>query len=54
MYYIIASHGTYAQACKSSCEMITGAAPSFVDFQAVAAANTGSSQEGLLDGEYED
>lgn len=32
MYYIIASHGTYAQACKSSCEMITGAAPSFVDF----------------------
>ena len=31
MYYIIASHGTYAQACKSSCEMITGAAPSFVD-----------------------
>ena len=50
MYYIIASHGTYAQACKSSCEMITGAAPSFVDF----AANTGSSQEGLLDGEYED
>ena len=30
MYYIIASHGTYAQACKSSCEMITGAAPSFV------------------------
>ena len=32
MYYIIASHGTYAQACKVSCEMITGAAPSFVDF----------------------
>lgn len=32
MYYIIASHGTYAQACKSSCEMITGAAQSFVDF----------------------
>ena len=32
MYYIIASHGTYAQACKASCEMITGAAPSFVDF----------------------
>lgn len=30
MYYIIASHGTYAEACKSSCEMITGAAPSFV------------------------
>lgn len=24
MYYIIASHGVYAQGCKSSCEMITG------------------------------
>lgn len=32
MYYILASHGTYAQGCKSSCEMITGAAPSFIDF----------------------
>lgn len=30
MYYIIASHGTYAEACKASCEMITGAAPSFI------------------------
>nr|WP_294494259.1 PTS mannose/fructose/sorbose transporter subunit IIAB [uncultured Mediterraneibacter sp.] len=30
MYYIIAGHGAYAEACKSSCEMITGAAPSFV------------------------
>lgn len=30
MYYIIASHGTYAEGCKSSCEMITGAAPSFI------------------------
>ncbi len=30
MYYIIASHGIYAEGCKSSCEMITGAAPSFV------------------------
>lgn len=30
MYYIIASHGVYAQSCKSSCEMITGPAPSFV------------------------
>lgn len=30
MYYIIASHGTYAESCKSSCEMITGSAPSFI------------------------
>lgn len=30
MYYIIAGHGAYAEGCKSSCEMITGAAPSFV------------------------
>ena len=30
MYYIIAGHGTYAEGCKSSCEMITGEAPSFV------------------------
>lgn len=30
MYYIIASHGVYAEGCKSSCEMITGSAPSFV------------------------
>lgn len=30
MYYIIASHGVYAEGCKSSCEMITGAAPAFV------------------------
>ena len=30
MYYIIASHGRYAEGCKSSCEMITGAAPSFI------------------------
>lgn len=29
MYYIIASHGVYAEGCKSSCEMITGAAPMF-------------------------
>jgi len=29
MYYIIASHGEYAEACKKSCEMITGAAPQF-------------------------
>lgn len=29
MYYIIASHGEYARACKTSCEMITGAAPQF-------------------------
>ncbi|WP_313183816.1 PTS mannose/fructose/sorbose transporter subunit IIAB [Lacrimispora sp.] len=29
MYYIIASHGEYAVACKKSCEMITGAAPQF-------------------------
>lgn len=30
MYYIIAGHGSYAEGCKASCEMITGAAPSFV------------------------
>lgn len=30
MYYIIASHGTYAESCKSSCEMITGEAPAFI------------------------
>lgn len=30
MYYIIAGHGAYAEGCKSSCEMITGAAPSSV------------------------
>ena len=29
MYYILASHGEYAKACKASCEMITGAAPQF-------------------------
>ncbi|WP_051153048.1 PTS mannose/fructose/sorbose transporter subunit IIAB [Lacrimispora indolis] len=29
MYYIIASHGEYAEACKKSCEMISGAAPQF-------------------------
>lgn len=29
MYYILASHGEYAKACKSSCEMITGTAPQF-------------------------
>jgi PTS system mannose-specific IIB component len=29
MYFIIASHGKYAEACKRSCEMITGAAPQF-------------------------
>lgn len=29
MYFIIASHGEYAEACKKSCEMITGAAPQF-------------------------
>jgi PTS system mannose-specific IIB component len=30
MYYIIASHGEYAEACKKSCEMITGTAPQFI------------------------
>ena len=29
MYYILASHGEYAKACKKSCEMITGDAPQF-------------------------
>ncbi|WP_333813818.1 PTS mannose/fructose/sorbose transporter subunit IIAB [Muricomes intestini] len=29
MYYILASHGEYAKACKESCEMITGKAPQF-------------------------
>lgn len=29
MYYILASHGEYAKACKGSCEMIIGAAPQF-------------------------
>ncbi len=30
MYYILASHGEYAKACKESCEMITGGAPQFL------------------------
>lgn len=29
MYFILASHGEYAKACRDSCEMITGAAPQF-------------------------
>lgn len=29
MYYILASHGEYAKACKTSCEMITGETPQF-------------------------
>lgn len=29
MYYIIASHGKYAEECKKSCEMIVGEAPTF-------------------------
>ncbi len=29
MYYIIASHGEYAAACKKSCEMIIGEVPMF-------------------------
>lgn len=29
MYYILASHGEYAKACKKSCEMIIGEVPQF-------------------------
>lgn len=48
MYYIIASHGTYAQGCKSSCEMITGSAPSFV-----AVTFTEDMTKEALENEYE-
>lgn len=30
MYFILASHGEYAKACKESCEMITGTASQFL------------------------
>lgn len=48
MYYIIASHGTYAQGCKSSCEMITGSAPLFV-----AVTFTEDMTKEALENEYE-
>lgn len=48
MYYIIASHGVYADGCKSSCEMITGSAPSFV-----AVTFTENMTQETLEKEYE-
>ena len=30
MYYIIAAHGSYAEGCKSGCEMVTGDTSSFI------------------------